>query len=76
MGNFKATGIPRVAPAAHPDERRPVPDHEPPPVAPGDFDDPDTMDDPGRGPARGIVLALGPALLVWAALIALVAKLV
>ncbi len=40
-----------------------------------DPDDPDTLLRTNRGPARGIVLGLAPALLVWAALIAVVREL-
>jgi hypothetical protein len=40
-----------------------------------DPDDPDTLLRENRGPARGIVLALAPAVLVWAVLIAVVRKL-
>jgi hypothetical protein len=40
-----------------------------------DPDDPDTLLRENRGPARGIVVGLAPALLVWVVLIAVVRKL-
>jgi hypothetical protein len=44
-------------------------------MADGECDDPDTRLRENRGPARGIVLAVVPAVLVWAVLIALLRKL-
>jgi hypothetical protein len=41
----------------------------------GKPDDPDTLLRENRGPARGIVVALVPAMLIWAMLIALLRKL-
>ncbi len=44
-------------------------------MADGDCDDPDTLLRKNRGPARGIVVAVVPAVLVWAVLIALLRRL-
>ncbi len=48
---------------------------EPPVLTDGKPDDPDTLLRENRGPARGIVVALVPAMLIWAMLIALLRKL-
>jgi hypothetical protein len=44
-------------------------------MADGECDDPDTLLRENRGPARGIVVAVVPAVLVWVVLIALLRKL-
>ncbi len=76
MGDSDPAGLSRVAdPPLEQDERRPVSNHEFLPLAPGELDDVDTMGDRNRGPARGVIIALVPALLVWAGLITLFAKL-
>ncbi len=73
------TGILSRAPALRTDADPPwgndgedAANREPPDPMDDWSDDPDTLLWQNRGPARGIVLALVPAVLVWAVLIALV----
>ncbi len=73
----RPTGIPGKSPPARPwgDGRQPEADGEAGFPADDEPEDPDILLGENHGPARGMVVALVPALLIWGLLIALVRKL-
>lgn len=76
----RPAGIPRKAPGRIARGRRALPwatrqrrklNQEPPLALHGECDDPDALHGYAPGPARAVIVGLVPALLIWAALIAL-----